>query len=102
MAVIIDPTTNVATDSVRLYVDGERQGVRSFNESGVAIRPHILYIGSRGGKEFPFKGKIDDVRITDYAMSTNEFLKARSSETIDVRAFWKFDSESPLADSSGN
>ena len=102
VAVIIDPTTNVATDSVRLYVDGERQGVRSFNESGVAIRPHILYIGSRGGKEFPFKGKIDDVRITDYAMSTNEFLKARSSETIDVRAFWKFDSESPLADSSGN
>ena len=102
VAVIIDPTTNVATDSVRLYVDRERQGVRSFNESGVAIRPHILYIGSRGGKEFPFKGKIDDVRITDYAMSTNEFLKARSSETIDVRAFWKFDSESPLADSSGN
>ena len=102
VAVIIDPTTNVVTDSVRLYVDGERQGVRSFNESGVAIRPHILYIGSRGGREFPFKGKIDDVRITDYAMSTNEFLKARSSETIDVRAFWKFDSESPLADSSGN
>ena len=102
LAVIIDPTTNVVTESVRLYVDGVRQGVRSYNGAGVVLWPHRFHIGSRGGTSFPFKGKIDDVRITEGILSTNEFMKTRSAGTVDVRAYWKFDGESPLADSSGN
>ncbi len=102
VAVIIDPKTNVVADSVRLYLDYERQGVRSRDDSGVVIRPHRLYVGSRGGTTLPFKGKIDDVRVTEGVLATNEMLQTRSTGSIDVRAFWKFDAEAPLADSSGN
>ena len=102
LAVIVDPMTNVVTESVRLYVDGVRQGVRSQNAAGVALKQHRFYIGSRGGTDFPFKGKIDDVRITEGILSTNEFLKTRSAGAVDVRAYWKFDPEAPLTDSSGN
>ena len=89
LAVIIDPTTNVVTDSVRLYVDSVRQGVRRYNDAGVILTPHRFYIGSRGGTGLPFKGKIDDVRITEGILSTNEFLKTRSAGAVDVRAYWK-------------
>lgn len=102
LAVIIDPTTSVITDSVQLYVDGVRQGVRS-NNGGIAyLSAHRFCIGSRNGTSFPFKGMIDDVRITEGILDPSEFLQARSSETLDVRAYWTFDSEDPLADSSGN
>ena len=102
LAVIVDPNTDVYTNSVRLYVDGVRQGVRHHSDAGVQLRPHRFYIGSRYGSEFPFKGKIDDVRITEGILSTNEFLKARSAGTLDVRAYWRFDDGNALADSSGN
>ena len=102
LAVIIDPTTDVVVDSVQLYVDGVRQGIRS-NNGGIAyLCPHRFCIGSRNGTSFPFKGKIDDVRITEGILSPSEFLQSRSSDTLDVRAYWKFDSANPLADSSGN
>ena len=102
LAVIIDPTTSVITDSVQLYVDGVRQGVRS-NNGGIAyLCPRRFCIGSRNGASFPFKGKIDDVRITEGILSPSEFLQTMSSEALDVRAYWKFDGASPLADSSGN
>ena len=102
LAVIIDPTTNVVTESVRLYVDGVRQGVRNYNDAGVVLRPHRFYIGSRNGTSFPFKGKIDDVRITEGILSPSQFLQARSAGPIDVRGYWKFDDGNALADSSGN
>ena len=102
LAVIVDPNTDVYTNSVRLYVDGVRQGVRYHSDAGVELRPHRFYIGSRYGSEFPFKGKIDDVRITEGILSTNEFMKTRSAGTVDVRAYWKFDDGNALADSSGN
>ena len=87
LAVILDPTTNVVTDSVQLYVDGVRQGVRFKNDGIVTLsQQNRFYIGSRGGKELPFKGKIDDVRVTQGILSTNDFLKARSAGTTNVRA----------------
>ena len=102
LAVIIDPTTNEVTESVRLYVDGVRQGVRS-NNGGIAyLSAHRFCIGSRNGTSFPFKGKIDDVRITEGILSPSQFLQTRTSEAFDVRAYYKFDSANPLADSSGN
>ena len=102
LAVIIDPTTDVVVDSVQLYVDGVRQGIRS-NNGGIAyLCPHRFCIGSRNGTSFPFKGKIDDVRITEGILSPSQFLQSRSAGAVDVRAYWKFDSANPLADSSGN
>ena len=102
LAVIIDPTTNEVENSVQLYVDGVRQGNRSINGGIACLSAHRFCIGSRNGTSLPFKGKIDDVRITEGILSPNEFLKARSDGSIDVRAYYKFDSANPLADSSGN
>ena len=104
LAVIIDPTTDTATDSVQLYVDGVRQGVRAgWSSAGIAyLGPYRLYIGSRAGTSLPFKGMIDDVRITEGILSPSQFLQTRTSEALDVRAYWTFDSANPLADSSGN
>ena len=103
IAVIINPAGATALDQVQLYLDGVRQTKRgAYNNMGSCLRPHRLYIGSRGGASYPFKGKIDDVRITEGILSTNEFLQTRSSETLDVRGHWKFDDGNALADSSGN
>ena len=67
--------TNVVTDSVQLYVDGVRQGVRSQNGGIVSLgQQHRFYIGSRGGTEYPFKGK-----ITGRALAPSEFMTKRSS-----------------------
>ena len=102
VAVIIDQSTNVVTDAVRLYLDGVRQGRHTQSSEGVCLYVHNIYIGSRGGTSLPFKGKIDDVRITIGALDPSEFLPARSEGMIDVRAYWKFDGGNALADSSGN
>ena len=103
IAVIVNPAGATAVDQVQLYLDGVRQTKRGqYNNLGSNLGAYRLYIGSRGGTSYPFKGKIDDVRITEGILSTNEFLKTRSSETLDVRGYWKFDDGNALADSSGN
>ena len=103
IAVIVNPDGATAEDQVQLYLDGVRQTKRVIsNDEGACLSAKRLYIGSRGGTSLPFKGKIDDVRITEGMLSTNEFLKTRSSETINVRGYWRFDEGNALADSSGN
>ena len=102
VAIIVDPTTNVATDAVRLYVDGTRQTNHTHSDAEPYLSAYRLYIGSRGGASLPFKGKIDDIRITEGVLSTDQFLSTRSTGTTDVRAYWTFDNGNALADSSGN
>ena len=102
VAAIVDPTAATAVDQVQLYLDGIRQTGHVHSNDDSCLRPQRLYIGSRGGTSYSFKGKIDDVRITEGILSTNEFLQTRSSETLNVRAYWKFDDGNALADSSGN
>ena len=103
IAVIVNPAGEKAVDQVQLYLDGVRQTKRgAYNNLGSNLSAYRLYIGSRGGTSLPFKGKIDDVRITEGVLDPSEFLQTRSSEPLNVRGYWKFDSESPLADSSGN
>lgn len=102
IAVIVDPSGATAADKVQLYLDYVRQTKHVQNNTDSCLRPHRLYIGSRGGTAFPFKGKIDDVRITEGVLSTSQFLQARSAATLDVRAWWTFDDAAPLADASGN
>ena len=101
IAVIVAPTTT-AVDQVQLYLDGVRQTKHVHSNADSCLRPHRLYIGSRGGTSVPFKGKIDDVRITEGVLDPSEFLQARSADTINVRAYWKFDEGNAIADSSGN
>ena len=102
IAVIINPSGETAADQVQLYLDGVRQTTHVQNNAGSCLRPYRLYIGSRGGSSYPFKGRIDDVRITEGVLSTSQFMQSRSSATLDVRAYWTFDGANPLADSSGN
>ena len=105
VAMIVNPQGATPQDKVQLYVDWLRQtnrGDLNSNNSFLQDGYH-LYIGSRSGTSYPFKGKIDDVRISEGVLSTDEFLKARSTYAgLDVRAYWKFDDGKPLADSSGN
>ena len=102
IAVIVNPSGATAVDQVQLYLDGVRQTKHVQNNTGSSLSAYRLYIGSRGGTSLPFKGKIDDVRITEGILSPSEFLQARSSETLNVRGYWKFDDGNALADSSGN
>ena len=103
IAVIVNPAGATAVDQVQLYLDGVRQTKRGqYNNLGSCLMGRRLYIGSRGGTSYPFKGKIDDVRVTEGVLSTNEFLQARSAEALNVRGYWKFDEGNELADSSGN
>ena len=102
LAIIVNPKGATETDQLQFYVDRVLQSNSVGSGTGMALKPEVLYIGSRGGKELPFNGQIDDVRITAAVLSTNQFLQARSAGPIDVRAYWKFDDGNALADSSGN
>lgn len=103
IAMIVNPAGATAADKVQLYLDRIRQTHQVQNKTDACLNPHRLYIGSRGGKSLPFKGMIDDVRITEGILSTDQFLQTRSENNgLDVRAYWKFDDGNALADASGN
>ena len=104
LAAIFTPggTDNVA-DQVLFYVDGELQDIYTqYQDGNVYLSPNTFYIGSRGGMQHSFTGLIDDVRITVGALSTNEFLKARTVGKP-VVAYYPFDTpETAFQDASGN
>lgn len=103
IAVIVNPSGATAADKVQLYLDSVRQTAHHHDNMDVCLYTHRLYIGSRGGTTLPFKGMIDDVRITEGILSTDQFLQARTeNQGLDVRAYWKFDDNNALADASGN
>lgn len=103
IALIVNPAGATAADKVQLYLDGVRQTKHVQNKMDSCLYTHRLYIGSRGGKSMPFKGMIDDVRITEGVLSADKFMQTRSEKHgLDVRAFWKFDDGNALADASGN
>ena len=104
LAAIFTPggTSNVA-EQVLFYVDGELQDIYTqYQDGNVYLWPNTFYIGSRGGRQHSFTGLIDDVRITVGALSTNEFLKARTVGKP-VVAYYPFDTpETAFQDASGN
>ena len=102
VAVVVDPSGETSADQLKLYVDRVEQTVQSQKKPGTRLQPYRLFIGSRNGDSIPFSGKIDDVRISRGALAPEEFLAERSTETLDVRAYWKFDGDAPLADASGH
>ena len=103
IALVVDPSQATPGETVRLYLDGVRQSNHVGNGTGSHLASHTLYIGSRGGTQHSFKGKIDDIRITEGVLDPSEFM-SQSDRTAGthVRAYWKFDSDTPLADASGN
>ena len=103
LAAVFTPggTDNVESQLL-LYVDGTLQTATSSNLKGnVCLNSYTLYIGSRGNTKFPFKGLIDDVKITKGALTPGDFMSARTVGKP-VMAYWPFDSsETALADASG-
>ena len=104
LAAIFTPggTSNVA-EQVLFYVDGELQDIYTqYQDGNVYLLPYTFYIGSRGGWQHSFTGLIDDVRITEGALSTNEFLKTRTAGKP-VVAYYPFNTpETAFQDASGN
>ena len=102
LAAVFTPLgANDITNQVLFYVDGKLQDIwTKYQKGNVYLNSYRLYIGSRNNVKYPFKGLIDDVRITEGALSTNEFLKTRS---IPVVAYYPFDTpETAFQDVSGN
>ena len=103
MAIVIHASTSGA-GVADLYLDGVKQidaytgGVSGNCANGT------FFIGSRANSQFKFIGELDDLRISDQALSTNEFLQARSVELppASVIAYWPFSPSNELSDVSGH
>lgn len=101
VAMVIDASKAGTTDYVSVYVDRLAIPLDISNNGLNTIRNDRLYFGARTGTAANFfTGQLDDVRISDTALSTNDFLKARSE--FSVLAYYRFDSTNALADASGN
>jgi predicted esterase len=104
VAIVYDKTKTVADRSM-LYFDGIAQGTyASWTNDAVATAfcNGTLYIGSRGNSASKFIGELDDVRISNAALATNQFLQARSAGSPPVVAYWRFDAGAGLVDASSN
>ena len=101
VAMVIDTSKAGTTNYVSVYVDRQAIPLDISNNGLNTIRNDRLYFGARTGTTANFfTGQLDDVRISDAALSTNDFLKARSE--FSVLAYYRFDSTNALADASGN
>lgn len=103
VALVYDASKAGANRSV-LYFDCVAQSTWSnFTNSGAAtFRNAYFYIGSRANNSYKFSGELDDVRISNSALTTNQFLLSRSAENPDLVAYWPFDWGSELTDASGH
>jgi len=101
VAMVIDASKAGTTNYVSVFVDRQAIPLDISNNGLNNIRNDRLYFGARQGTTpYAFTGQLDDIRISDKALSTNDFLKARSE--FSVLAYYRFDSTNALADASGN
>ena len=67
-------------DIVRLYRDGSKVTTHKFWDTDAPkLRAGTLFIGTRGGSQYPFVGELDDIKITGRALDPSEFMAKRSS-----------------------
>ena len=80
IAYVVDSSKS-GTDQAKLYLDGTQLPNTSLNQSGDfsgGFGSRKLYFGALGNNGSPnngFKGRIDDIRITDGALEPSQFLK---------------------------
>lgn len=103
VAMVFD-VTKTGADRKILYFDRVPQAtLNSYtNDAFLGFCNATLYLGSRANTTYTFTGELDDVRISNAALATNQFLQARTSDAPPVAAYWRFDKGAPLSDSSGN
>lgn len=100
VALVIDASKASTAGYVTLYLDRRACTAGDLNNTLSVIKNDRIFIGARNGNTDSFTGQLDDIRISDTALSTNDFLKARSA--FSVLAYYRFDSTNALADASGN
>ena len=112
VALVID-SSKAGADRVQLYFDKVRQtkypGCNS--AAATALRNETFYIGSRANSSAKFAGQLDDVRISNQALSTNQFLQVLTTNaapqilTNDLPqaalAYWPFNPGTELVDATG-
>ena len=101
---IVYNRSKAGADRSMLYFDGvaqESYGTWT-NDVFVTYGNTTLYLGSRGNSSMKYIGELDDVRISDAALSAAQFLQTRTAGTTPVIAYWRFDEGAGMADSSGN
>lgn len=61
-------------DGLKMYIDGTKvaESTQAFT-GGVSASGKTLYIGIMNGNSYPFKGKIDEIRLYNRALATTEF-----------------------------
>ncbi len=101
-ALVYDPANAGTKQIFTTYIDGiEIPDNGTSTNSNISILANApLYVGARQNNTLNIMADMDDVRIMPYALSPSEFLKAPSVNA--PVAHWKFDSETPLVDVTGN
>jgi len=104
VALVVDRTQASNGDRVKLYLDGALQATNSWDASGSpAFKDGKLYIGSRanGSAFHKFVGALDDIRISNAALTPGAFLQERTAEPTAV-AYWPFTCGEERDDASGH
>ena len=99
-AVVYDPSLADTKDVIRTYVDGMEAPDVDTSTAVTGLFDGPLHLGARINGQIPAKADMDEVRIMPYALTPAEFLKVPSVNA--PIAHWKFGSETPLVDTTGN
>ena len=112
VALVID-ASKAGADRAQLYFDKARQNTYAdyTNDAETALRNATFYIGSRADLSYRFAGRLDDVRISNQALSTNQFLQTRTTNEFSqlpasdlpqtALAYWPFEPGKELVDATG-
>ena len=100
-AMVYNPA-KTGEDLLVSYLDGVKLPVNGTDtKSSLSLLCDAsFFVGARANYQLWATAEFDDVRIMPYALSPSEFLKAPSVNA--PIAHWKFDSETPLVDVTGN
>ena len=98
---VYDPA-KTGEDLLVTYLDGVKLPVNGTDTKSTLslLCDASFFVGGRANYTLWATAEFDDVRIMPYALSPDEFLKAPSMNA--PVAHWKFGSETPLVDATGN
>jgi len=113
VALVID-SSKPGADRVQLYFDQVRQTKHlTYNNAAfTTFRNETFYIGSRANSSVKFAGQLDDVRISNQALSPDRFLQSPTTNQASsippsglpqvALAYWPFEPGAELLDATGN
>jgi len=77
-----------------LYIDGSLEGATTDTTTGSTKNDSPLYVGVRGGAQYPFSGHINNLRIWDRGLSIEEIrddMERPAREVVGAVGNWAFD-----------